>query len=91
MSFYGVEERAYPDRGWNPPLSFKQYLRMLLRRDFWDDQVVLYTVSRMWSMKITVMNNKTLQESRIDHGRVLDHVDVVLTFNAVNHFNAVGE
>ena len=44
MSLYGVEERADPDRGWNPPLSFKEYLRLLLRRDFWGDEVVLYAV-----------------------------------------------
>ena len=91
MSLYGVEERANPDRGWNPPLSFKHYLRLLLRRDFWDDEVVLYAVSCIWSMKITVLNTKTPQEYRIHHNRVLDDVDVVLTFNAVNHFNAVGE
>ena len=45
----------------------------------------------MWSMKITVLNMKTLQEYRIQHDRVLDQDDVVLTYNAVNHFNATGE
>ena len=91
MSLYGVEERADPDRRWNPPLSFKQYLRLLLWRDFLDDEVVLYAVSCMWLMKITVLNTKTLQEYRIHHNRVLDDVDVVLAFNAVNHFNAAGK
>ena len=91
MSLYGVEERADLDRGWNPPLSFKQYLRLLLRRDFWGDEVVLYAMSCMWSMKITILNMKTLQEYRICHDRVLDDVDMVLMFNAVNHFNATGE
>ena len=47
MSLYGVEERADLGRGWNPPLSFKQYLRLLLRRDFWGDEVVLYAMSCM--------------------------------------------
>ena len=71
-------------------LSFKQYLRLLLRWDFWGDEVVLYTVSCMWSMKITVLNMKTLQEYRICHDRILDDVNMVLMFNAVNHFNAAG-
>ena len=74
MSLYGVEERADPDRGWTPPLSFKEYLRLLLRRDFWGDKVVLYAMSCMWSMKITVLNMKTLQEYRIQHNRVLDQL-----------------
>ena len=52
MSLYGVEEeREDPTRGWNPPLSFKQYLHLLLWRDFWGDEVVLFAVSCMWSME----------------------------------------
>ena len=47
MSLYGVEERVDPGRGWNPPLSFKQYLRLLLRLVFWGDEVVLYAISCM--------------------------------------------
>ena len=66
MSLYGVkEEREDPTRGWNPPLSFKQYLHLLLQRDFWGDEVVLFAVSCMWSMKITVVNTKMLQEYQI--------------------------
>ena len=91
MSLYGGEERVDPDRGWNPPLSFKKYLRLLLRMDFWHDEVVLYAVSCMWLMKITILNMKTLQEYRICHDRVLDEANVVLSFNAVNHFNTMGD
>ena len=49
MSLYGVEERVDPGRG---------YLSLLLRRDFWGDEVVLYAMSYMWSMKITVLNHQ---------------------------------
>ena len=91
MSLDGVEERVDLDRGWNPPLSFKQYLMLLLRRDFCGDKVVLYAMSCMWLMKITILNTKTLQEYRINHDRVLDEANVVLSFNVVNHFNAMGE
>ena len=91
MSQYGVEveERADQDRGWTPPLSYKQYLCLLLQRDFWGDEVVLYTISCMWSVKITILNTKTLQEYRIHHDRMMDFADVVITYNAVNHFNAM--
>ena len=60
MSLFSVEERADMDRGWNPLLSFKKYLRLLLRRDFWGNDMVLYAVS---SMKITVLNMKILQDN----------------------------
>ena len=90
MSLYGIEEQADQDRDWNPPLSYKQYLRLMLRWDFWGDEVVLHTISCMWSMKITMLNTRTLQEYRICHDRRLDGADVMVTFNAVNHFNAAG-
>ena len=35
MSLYGIEEAADLDRGWAPPLSYKQYLKLLLQWDFW--------------------------------------------------------
>ena len=89
MSLYGVEETD-PSRSWNPLLSFKKYLWCLLRKDFWADEIVLYAISCMWHLKITVLNTQTLQECQIRHDRVMDHADTVLTFLR-NHFNVVGE
>ena len=63
MSLYGAEEKVDSDRGWKSPLSFKQYLRLLLSRDFWSDRMVLYAVSSMWSIKITVLNTKTCRST----------------------------
>ena len=90
MSLYGIEEDADSGRGWTPPLSYKHYLKLLLQRDFWGDEVVLYAISCMWRMKITILNTRTLQEYRIRHDRRMDSTDVIVTFNAMNHFNAAG-
>ena len=76
MSLYGVKEQVDPNRGWNPPLSFKQYLRLLLQRDFWGDEVVLHAISCMWSMKIIVLNTKTLQEYCIRHNKTMEKADI---------------
>ena len=66
MALYGEEEEVPdPQRGWTPPLSFKEYLRQLLCHGFWGDEVVLYVVSCMWNMKVTILNMKMLQEYRI--------------------------
>ena len=89
MSLYGVEGTD-PSRDWNLPLSFKQYLRWLLKKSFWGDKIVLYAVSCMWRLKITILNTKTLQEYRIQHDRTMDHANTVLTFSN-NHFNATGK
>ena len=93
MSNYGVEVEAVAGqvRGWTPPLSFRQYLHLLLRRDFWGDEAVLFAVSCMWSAKITVLNTKTLQEYRIRHDRMMEEADIVITYNGSNHFNAAGK
>ena len=93
MSQYGVQVEGEADQGrrWTPPLSYKQYLHLLLWRNFWGDEVVLYAISCMWSVKITVLNMKTLQEYRIRHDRTMDAADIVITYNAHNHFNAVGK
>ena len=91
MALYGVEEEVPdPQRGWVPLLSFKEYLRQLLRRDFWGDEVVLYAVSCMWGLKLTVLNTKTLQEYRIWCKQCLDRAEAAITYNASNHFNAAG-
>ena len=92
-SHYGVEveEEVQQSRGWTPPLSYRQYLHLLLRKDFWGDEVVLFTVSCLWSVKITVFNSKTLQEYRIRHDRAMEEADIVLVYNGVNHFNAAGK
>ena len=94
-SHYGVEVEEDPEvqqaRGWAPPLSYRQYLHLMLRRDFWGDEVVLFAVSCMWSVKVTVLNSKTMQEYRIRHDRQMDEADIVVVYNGVNHFTAAGK
>ena len=92
MALYSVEEEVLDlQRGWTPPLSFKEYLRQLLYHDFWGDDVVLYVVSCMWNMKVTVLNTKTLQEYRIQHDCHLNGADAAVTYNANNHFNTASK
>ena len=90
MSLYSVEEAVDSGRGWTQALSYKKYLKLLLQQAFWGDKVVLYAISCMWHMKITILNTRTLQEYRICHDRRMDSTDVIVTFNAVNHFNTAG-
>ena len=94
-SNYGVEVEEDPEvqqaRGWAPPLSYHQYLHLLLRKDFWADEVVLFAVSCMWSVKISVLNSKTMQEYRIRHDRCMEEADIVIVYNGSNHFIAAGK
>ena len=60
---YGV---ADPNALHGGPLSYRDYLHNLVRRDFWGDEIVLWAVSMMWGLKVTVLNSKTLQENVSD-------------------------
>ena len=91
MSQCGVEVETQQVGGWTPPLSYRQYCHLLLQRDFWGDEVVLFAMSYMWAVKITVLNSKTLQEYRIRHDRAMEEADVVIVYNGSHHFNATGK
>ena len=72
------------------PFSYKEYLNKLLKREFWGDEIVLWAVSMMWGLKITVLNSKTLQEYHVGHNCVFKHVDVGLVYNSYSHYSAAG-
>ena len=73
------------------PFSYKTYLTKLMEWTFWGDEVVLWSVSMMWCLKITVLNSKTLQEYRVQHDVTMKHVDVALVYNASTHYSATGK
>ena len=83
---YGVEGNDV----FGHPISFKEYLRSLLKRSFWGDDVVLYVLTCLFSTSITVINAVTLDEYRIRHTLPLSKVDVILVFNGANHYSYAG-
>ena len=84
---YGIPDA---DARFPTPFSYKQYCRNVLDRHFWGDAVMLYAVSCMWSLKLTVVNSQTLQQYRVRHAVGLKDVDVALVFNASCHYTAAG-
>ena len=52
---YGV---ADPTASHGGPFSYKVYLNKMLKREFWGDEVMLWAVSMMWGLKITVLNSQ---------------------------------
>ena len=87
-SNYGFEETTPSYTGL---LTFKSYCRALLKRDFWGDEVVLYAISCMWNLCITVFNSHTDQEYRVRHGAIMDKADVNLVLNEGTHYSARGK
>ena len=84
---YGQDEETPTFKG---PLTYKSYCRHLLDRRFWGDKVVLYAVSAMWNLWVTVFNLKTDEEYRVQHNAVMDLGNVNIVFNAGMHYSAAG-
>ena len=59
---YGV---ADPTASHGGLFSYATYIKKLLKRQFWGDEIMLWSISMMWGLKINVLNSKTLQEYRI--------------------------
>ena len=88
MANYGLEEENDQFKG---PLSYKQYLRHVLQHCFWGDEIILYAISCMWNLQITVLNSRTLEEYQIWHSFSLADADVGTVYNCGSHYSAAGE
>ena len=73
-------------------ISYETYLiNMLTDPKMWGDDACLYALSKLFSLRITILNGKNLEEYRIRHDNPLALVDLVLVFNGKNHYSAVGK
>ena len=73
------------------PTSWHAYLTSMLRPETWGDIVVLYAISHMWSVAITLINGPALLEYRIRHKRPLAECDIVVVFDGHAHFSGAGK
>ena len=85
-SKYGVEDGDVCAH----PISFKDYLRKLLSKKMWGDDVVLYSLSCIYDLKITVLNAHTMDEYRYRHNQPLASADMVLILTGGNHYLYAG-
>ena len=88
MANYGLEEEDDQFKG---PLSYKQYLQHVLQHCFLGDDIILYAISCMWNLQITVLNSRTLEEYQIWHSFSLVDADVGIVYNCGSHYSAAGE
>ena len=70
---YGVRDAGVQFPG---PFSYRDYCKNVLDKRFGGDALILYTVSCMWAVKITVVNSKTLQQYKVRHTAGLQDVDI---------------
>ena len=82
---YGIRDE---DAQFPGPFTYKQYCKNVLDKRFWGDALILYVVSCMWAVKITVANSKTLQQYTVRHTAGLRDADIALVFDFSSHYTA---
>ena len=80
---YGVANNDLSDT----PISYKQYLQLLLKSNTWGEDVVIYAISDLFKLKITAINVSRFDEFRCRHNQPISAVDVILIFNGSNHYS----
>ena len=85
---YGIRDE---DAQFPGPFSYRDYCKNVLDKRFWGDALILYAVSCMWAVKITVVNSKTLQQYKVRHTARLRDADITLVYNSSSHYTAAGE
>ena len=74
------------------PFSYTaEYCRNVLNKIFWGDALILYAISCMWAVKISVVNSKTLQQYKVRHTASLQDADIALVYNSSPHYTAAGK
>ena len=73
------------------PFSYRDYRKNVLDKRFWGDALILYAISCMWAVKITVVNSKTLQQYKVRHTAGLRDADIALVYNSSSHYTAAGK
>ena len=73
------------------PFSLVGYLKALLRRKFWGEEMVLMIVSMIWQIGITVITGETLRSIKFRHSNALPKADMVVIRSAGNYYVAAGK
>ena len=87
QSKYGIEDGDYVPN----PISYREYLKMMLKRSTWGEDVVLHSLASLFDLRITVYNSASREEYRYRHDLPLHRADVVLIYNGHNHYLYAGK
>ena len=84
---YGIQD---PNATFPGPYSYKEYCHHVLDKRLWGDALVLYAISNMWALKITIINSKSFEEYQVRHTAPLRKANIGQVYNASCHYTAAG-
>ena len=86
---YGLAlaHRLREDEGYhrNGPFSYATYLKYMLKRGSYADEVAVWVISQMWGIRITIIDGRTLKETRYRHSEKLMNTDMVLIHTGAHY------
>ena len=74
------------------PLSFIDWIKMVLEESAYGDELVISVMSLLWQMKITVLYADDLTERKFRHNQRITQVEMLLVYSAnTQHFVGAGK
>ena len=74
------------------PLSFIDWVKMVLEESTYGDELVILVMSLIWQMKITVLYADDLTERKFRHNQRITQVEMLLVYSAdTQHFVGAGK
>ena len=67
------------------------YLKVLIKRKSYGDEIVLIVISMMWQVCISILNAETLRQIKIRTSNKIDKVDIALVHCQYNHYVLLGK
>ena len=94
---YDVKQGILENYGWENsevgPFSIKGYLKYIMKDTTWGDSITLCLLASMWGVRITIVDSKNFNETRIRHDRDLSKdIDFILLFNGIEekgHYSSI--
>ena len=73
------------------PFSLVTYLKALIKKKFYGDEIVLIVISMMWQVHISILNPETLRQIKIRTSNRINKVNIALAHCQYNHYIPLGK
>ena len=73
------------------PFSLVTYLKALIKKKFYGNQIVLMVISMMWQGCVSILNAETLRQIKIRTSNKINKVDIALAHCQYNHYILLGK
>ena len=73
------------------PFSLVTYLKALIKKKFYGDEIVLIVISMVWQVHISILNAETLRQIKIRTSNKINKFNIALAHCQYNHYIPLGK